>query len=322
MEPVAGAAGPILECEGVRKRFGAAAAVDGVSFAIRPGEYFSLLGPSGCGKSTTLRLLAGLETPDEGEIRIAGERVNERRPWERRLGMVFQSYALFPHLTVERNVAFGLERRRLPRAEIRTRVGRMLELVRLDPGVYAARRPASLSGGERQRVALARALALEPRIEPLAAVDLQLRKAMQLELRSLNRTLGTTFVHVTHDQEEALTLSDRLAVMHRGRIAQVGPPAEIYERPRTAFVASFLGEANVLTGRIERRDGGDPELALPGGGRLRLAAEAVADGGDGGVRAVALRPERLSLHSAGQAPPGMGGLRGRVAEVEIGRAHG
>lgn len=246
---------PAVRFAAVRKRFGDTVAVDGVSFDVARGEFFSILGPSGCGKSTTLRLLAGFERPDEGEIHLNGERIDGRRPWERPLAMVFQSYALFPHLSVERNVAFGLERRKLPRPEIETRVRRALELVRLDPGTFGGRSPRRLSGGQRQRVALARALVLEPPVllldEPLGALDQKLRKEMQVELRDLNRQLGITFVYVTHDQEEALAMSDRLAVMTDGRLAQVGSPVEVYERPRTAFVAGFLGEANIL----EREDG-------------------------------------------------------------------
>jgi ABC-type Fe3+/spermidine/putrescine transport system ATPase subunit len=235
---------------GVRKVFGSTVAVDRVSFDVHAGEFFSILGPSGCGKTTTLRLLAGFERPDEGEIFLGGERIDGRPPWERPLAMVFQSYALFPHLSVARNVAFGLERRKLPREAIADRVRAALELVRLDPATFADRSTRQLSGGQRQRVALARALVLEPPVllldEPLGALDRKLRKEMQGELRSLNRELGMTFVYVTHDQEEALTMSDRVAVMADARIAQIGAPVEVYERPRTAFVAGFLGEANVF----------------------------------------------------------------------------
>ncbi len=251
----------ILECQRITKRFEAAPAVDQVSFTVERGEFFSLLGPSGCGKTTTLRLVAGLEDPDAGAILIGGRPMRQVPAHERGLGMVFQHYALFPHLSVERNVAYGLERRQLPRPEVVSRVHRALELVKLDPGEFAARRPADLSGGERQRVALARAIVVQPELllldEPLGALDLSLRKAMQLELKALNRTLGITFLYVTHDQEEALTMSDRLAVMHRGAIVQIGAPPEIYERPRTAFVARFLGESNVISdgkgGRVSVR---------------------------------------------------------------------
>jgi spermidine/putrescine transport system ATP-binding protein len=217
---------PAVEFRRVSKSFGATKAVDSISFNIERGEFFSILGPSGCGKTTTLRLLAGFETPDPdgGEVRILGEVVNDKRPYERQIAMVFQNYALFPHLTVERNIAFGLEQRRTPRTEIAGRVERAMDLVRLAPGTFARRSPAQLSGGQRQRVALARALVLDPAIllldEPLGAIDLQLRKEMQLELKALNKQLRTTFLYVTHDQEEALTMSDRIAVMSHARVAQ------------------------------------------------------------------------------------------------------
>jgi ABC-type Fe3+/spermidine/putrescine transport system ATPase subunit len=265
---------------GVRKRYGEAVALDDVSFDVLPGEFFSILGPSGCGKTTTLRLLAGFERPDAGEIRLNGERLDERPPWERPVAMVFQSYALFPHLSVARNVAFGLERRKMPRGEVADRVAAALALVRLDPATFAQRSPRQLSGGQRQRVALARALVLEPPVllldEPLGALDRQLRKQMQVELRALNRTLGTTFLYVTHDQEEALTMSDRIAVMSRARIAQIGTPVEVYESPRTEFVAGFLGETNVFDDggrrvavRPERMDLRRPDAGVPGGATAR-----------------------------------------------------
>ena len=273
---------------GVRKAFGSTVAVDDVSFDIRDGEFFSILGPSGCGKTTTLRLLAGFERPDAGEILLRGERIDGRPPWERPLAMVFQSYALFPHLSVARNVAFGLERRKLPRAAIAERVRTALELVRLDPARFADRFTRQLSGGQRQRVALARALVLEPPVllldEPLGALDRKLRKEMQGELRALNRDLGMTFVYVTHDQEEALTMSDRVAVMTDARIAQIGSPVEVYERPRTAFVAGFLGEANIF------------------------------DAEDG--RRVAVRPERMALLRPGSPAPQDGTVRsGEIRDV-------
>jgi putative spermidine/putrescine transport system ATP-binding protein len=276
----------IAELLGVSKSFGSARAVDEVSFAIARGEFFSLLGPSGCGKTTTLRLLAGLESPDAGDIRLGGASALLLRPYERKLGMVFQSYALFPHLSVERNVAFGLERRRVPPAEVARRVAGALRLVRLDPQEFGRRRPAQLSGGQRQRVALARALVLKPELllldEPLGAIDEKLRRDMQLELRQLHRTLGVTFVYVTHDQDEALTMSDRIAVMDRGRVAQLGTPAEIYERPRTEFVATFIGESNLFVGE--------------------------------GGRRIAVRPERMSIVSQGGSLPA--GHPGRVGVVE------
>jgi ABC-type Fe3+/spermidine/putrescine transport system ATPase subunit len=271
----------------VRKRYGDALALDDVSFDVLPGEFFSILGPSGCGKTTTLRLLAGFERPDEGEIRLNGERLDDRPPWERPVAMVFQNYALFPHLSVARNVAFGLERRKLPRGEVADRVEAALILVRLDPGTFAQRSPRQLSGGQRQRVALARALVLEPPVllldEPLGALDRQLRKQMQVELRALNRTLGTTFLYVTHDQEEALTMSDRIAVMSRARVAQIGTPVEVYENPRTEFVAGFLGETNVF---------------------------------DEGSRRVAVRPERMELRRPGDGVSGGAVAReGEIREI-------
>jgi ABC-type Fe3+/spermidine/putrescine transport system ATPase subunit len=298
----------VVELRDVTRRFGAVTAVDRVSLAIEDGECFALLGPSGCGKTTTLRLIAGLERPDEGEIRLLGERANARAPWERPVSMVFQQYALFPHLDVARNVAFGLEERRRPKAEIAQRVDRALELVRLDPATYRRRQPAELSGGQRQRVALARALVLEPRIllldEPLGALDLQLRKAMQLELRALNRSLGITFVFVTHDQEEALALSDRIAVMDRARIAQVGTPAEIYRRPRTAFVAGFIGQCNVIGGVAVRPE----HVALAAAGRPGEVRDVIFLGGlthvmvrldDGTDVTLAMASEREDLPSPG-----------------------
>jgi spermidine/putrescine transport system ATP-binding protein len=292
-------------------------AVDGIDFAIRRGEFFSLLGPSGCGKTTTLRLLAGFEEPDAGEVRLFGEVVNRKRPYERGLAMVFQSYALFPHLSVARNVAFGLEQRRVAADESRRRVERALELVRLDPGTYAARLPAQLSGGQRQRVALARALVLEPPIllldEPLGALDLKLRKQMQLELKALHRELGVTFVYVTHDQEEALAMSDRIAVMDQARIAQLGTPAEIYENPRTAFVAGFIGEANFLAGRATGRQGALWAVRRDDGrGILVPDHAAIREGAE--VR-IAVRPEWLDLWAPGAVPAGENALPAVVQDV-------
>jgi spermidine/putrescine transport system ATP-binding protein len=310
---------PAVELARVSKAFGGVKAVDGVSFEIRRGEFFSILGPSGCGKTTTLRLLAGFEEPDPdgGEIRLLGEVVNTRRPYQRKIGMVFQNYALFPHLSVERNVGFGLEQRKLPRPEIAARARRALELVRLAPDTFARRMPSQLSGGQRQRVALARALVLDPAIllldEPLGAVDLKVRKEMQLELKALNRQLETTFVYVTHDQEEALTMSDRIAVMDNGRIAQLGTPAEIYENPRTAFVARFIGESNFFGGRATRGADGRLELALADGGRVRLPdGRAVREGREARI---AVRPEWMDLCRPGEAPPGENALPGEVREV-------
>ncbi len=313
---------PIVEFRRVSKSFGDTRAVDRVSFSIRRGEFFSLLGPSGCGKTTTLRLLAGFETPDPdgGEVRIDGEVVNLRRPYERRIGMVFQSYALFPHLSVERNIAFGLEEHRVPRTEIPGRVERALGLVRLAPATFARRRPHQLSGGQRQRVALARALVLDPAIllldEPLGALDLQLRKEMQLELKTLNRELGMTFVYVTHDQEEALAMSDRIAVMSDARVAQLGTPADIYENPRTEFVAGFIGEANLFEGQAGKRGSGDVTtwtVTAADGARFRVPDHpGIAEGA--AVR-IAVRPEWLDLFEPGSVPAGENAFPGTVRDI-------
>ena len=240
-----------LEIVGVTKRFGQVIAVDDVSFVVGSGEFISLLGPSGCGKTTTLRLIAGFERPDTGRVLIAGNDVAGRRPYERNVGLLFQQYALFPHMTVEQNVAFGLRHRGFPKVDIRTRVGEMLELVELSG--LAARRPGQLSGGQQQRVALARALAIQPQVvlldEPLSALDAKLRQELRIELKNILRAVGSTAIIVTHDQEEAMSLAERIIVMHRGRILQEGTPEEIYSRPRSKFVAEFVGRSNWFTGR-------------------------------------------------------------------------
>jgi ABC-type Fe3+/spermidine/putrescine transport system ATPase subunit len=237
-----------VRVDDVFKRFGDVAAVDGVSISIRPGEFFALLGPSGCGKTTLLRMIAGLETPSAGRICVAGADVTDVPAHRRPVNMVFQHYALFPHLSVEKNVAFGLRYRDVHGEEARRRVAEALELVRL--AGYGARKPDQLSGGQRQRVALARAIVLRPKVllldEPLGALDQKLRREMQLELKRLQRTLGITFVFVTHDQEEALTMSDRVAVMNRGRVEQLDEAEKVFERPKTRFVAEFMGAANFI----------------------------------------------------------------------------
>ena len=311
--------GPVVQLVNVSKSFGEVKAVDSLSLEIQRGEFFSLLGPSGCGKTTTLRLLAGFEEPDQdgGEVRLLGETVNKKRPYERRIAMVFQNYALFPHLTVARNVSFGLEQRKTPKAEIEGRVRRALEMVRLKPDVFSARMPSQLSGGQRQRVALARALVLEPAIllldEPLGAIDLKLRKEMQLELKALNKQLGTTFIYVTHDQEEALTMSDRIAVMDNARVAQLGTPAEIYENPRTEFVAKFIGESNFFVGEVTdrcsvgwliRQQGGEC-FQVPHHPELRPGAT---------VR-IAVRPEWMDVSRPEEVPPGENALKGVIREI-------
>ena len=312
------AAAPVVQLTRVSKTFGDVKAVNDVSLEILGGEFFSLLGPSGCGKTTTLRLLAGFEQPDldGGEVRLMGEVVNRKRPYERKVAMVFQNYALFPHLSVERNVAFGLEQRKLPKPEIGDRVHNALQMVRLKPDVFARRMPGQLSGGQRQRVALARALVLEPAIllldEPLGAIDLKLRKEMQLELKALNKQLGTTFIYVTHDQEEALTMSDRIAVMDNARVAQLGTPAEIYENPRTAFVAKFIGESNFLEG-LARQSDGRWELEWEYGGRARLPAHPGLR--EGRMVRIAVRPEWMDVWPSGEVPAGENALGGTIEDV-------
>jgi spermidine/putrescine transport system ATP-binding protein len=284
---------PDLAIEGLSKAFRGVRAVDGISLRVEHGEFYSLLGPSGCGKTTTLRLVAGFEAPDRGRIALAGDDITALPPNKRRVNTVFQHYALFPHLTVEQNVAYGLKQQRLSKDEMTRRVDGALATVRL--GELRARRPRELSGGQQQRVALARALIKEPTVllldEPLAALDLKLRKAMQQELKKLQERVGITFVYVTHDQEEALTLSDRIAVMNDGKLLQEGSPNEIYERPTTRFVADFIGQTNFLSGVVE--DAGPPVLVREGatGALLRCAGGATAPVGANVT--VAIRPERI-----------------------------
>ncbi|MFJ6080849.1 ABC transporter ATP-binding protein [Streptomyces sp. NPDC092369] len=247
--------GSAIRLHELRKSFGETTAVAGIDLEIRDGEFFSLLGPSGSGKTTVLRMIAGFETPTGGRIELAGQDVTGLAPFERDVHTVFQDYALFPHMTVEQNVAYALKVRGVPKAERLVRARKALAEVRLDG--YGKRRPGQLSGGQRQRVALARALVGRPRVllldEPLGALDLKLREQMQVELKALQREVGITFVFVTHDQEEALTMSDRIAVFDQGRLEQVGTPAEIYERPLTSFVASFVGTSNLLVGEAAQR---------------------------------------------------------------------
>ncbi|MFO7590411.1 MAG: ABC transporter ATP-binding protein [Acidimicrobiia bacterium] len=273
---------PAVTLEGLSKRFGKVDAVDDVGLEIAEGEFFSLLGPSGSGKTTCLRLIAGFERPSAGRVLLAGEDVTDRAPYERDVNTVFQDYALFPHMSVRQNIAYGLRVKRVPRTERDARVDDAISMVHLDG--MADRRPAQLSGGQRQRVALARALVNRPELllldEPLGALDLKLRQAMQVELKSIQREVGITFIYVTHDQEEALTMSDRLAVFNEGRIAQVGTPADVYENPLTAFVAGFVGVSNVLHGDLAARAGGAPGETLtlrPEKIRLEAPQTAIAE---------------------------------------------
>jgi len=301
------------------KRFREIVAVDAISLEIRIGEFFSLLGPSGCGKTTTLRMIGGFELPTSGRIELRGRDVTMEPPEKRSVNMVFQSYALFPHLSVFDNVAFGLRRRKAPDADVRRRVGAALELVRLTG--YDRRGPGELSGGQQQRVALARALVCEPTVllldEPLGALDLKLRRQLQVELKRVQVEVGITFVYVTHDQEEALALSDRIAVMNGGRIEQLGAPEELYERPRTRFVADFIGTTNLLAGTVESVAGGEAVIALAGAGRCIVPAGRLASGNH---VEIAVRPEALALvmvpaDGAGGAVGGAGSwLRGTVEQ--------
>jgi len=281
------------------KRFGEFTAVDGISLQMPSGEFFSLLGPSGCGKTTSLRMIAGFERPTEGQILLDGVDMAQTPPHKRDVNTVFQNYALFPHLTVEENVAFGLKYQKASKQEIRERVGRALELVQMSQ--FVRRRPNQLSGGQQQRVALARALILNPKVllldEPLGALDAKLRKRLQIELKALQEEVGITFIYVTHDQEEALTMSDRIAVMSQGRVEQVGKPKEIYENPATAYVADFLGVSNLM----------DAEAAgpAPDGCRVKLGAfELLARQGEPdavGPCKVTIRPERIEIEPQGTA---------------------
>jgi len=317
---------PAVELRGLVKAFGDRVqddhvrAVDRVDLEIVDGEFFALLGPSGCGKTTTLRVIAGFEEPDEGEVRLAGRSLRGVPPFHRPVNTVFQDYALFPHMTVAQNVAFGLRMARVPRDEIRERVEEALALVRL--GGVGRRRPEQLSGGQRQRVALARALVNQPRVllldEPLGALDLKLRKAMQLELKELQKRVGITFVYVTHDQEEALTMADRIAVMSEGRVLQVGAPADIYDAPVDRFVADFIGESNFLAGVVEGIGDDVGTLRLPGGALLAGVPRA-ADLAAGDAAVLAVRPEKLSLRPGDAAPGDDEGdqrLPARVLDVQ------
>jgi spermidine/putrescine ABC transporter ATP-binding subunit len=296
---------PIVRVDSLRKTFGAVDALDGVSLDIGENEFFALLGPSGCGKTTLLRCLAGLERPDSGRILLDGEDIAPVPAYRRPFNMMFQSYALFPHMSVGENVAYGLRQERVREPELGRRVGEALDMVQL--GDLVRRRPHQLSGGQRQRVALARALVKRPRLllldEPLAALDRKLRGQMQLELKRLQAAVGISFVIVTHDQEEALVMADRAAIMDHGRVLQLASPAELYERPATRFVATFIGESNLVPGRVSLGDGG---ARLDAGGRaFDLDARTVEARGlrDGDRAALAIRPERVAVVSA-DAPAG------------------
>jgi spermidine/putrescine ABC transporter ATP-binding subunit len=306
-----------LEVSGLTKHYSPQVTIGPISFEVRAGEFFSLLGPSGCGKTTTLRCIAGFEAVNAGSIRLRGERLDDKPPHRRDVGLVFQNYALFPHLTVFDNVAFGLRLRRIAKPEIAERVGGILRLVDLSP--LGQRFPGQLSGGQQQRVAIARSLVLEPQIlmfdEPLSNLDFKLRIQMRDELKSLQRRLGKTAIYVTHDQNEALALSDRIAVLSHGRIEQIGTPDEIYERPATSFVAEFIGSSNLLPARIVERGDGEAVVETGGGLRLRCATDGDAAGDDAEV-AVLIRPERIQIRMpGGTAAAGHNCFPARIATV-------
>ena len=309
-----GALGAHVSFDRIEKRYGAVVAVDEVSLDIAPGEFVTLLGPSGSGKTTTLMMLAGFEVPTIGEIFVDGDPIAAVPPYRRNIGMVFQNYALFPHMTVGENIAFPLQMRKMSRAEIVRHTAEVLALVGL-PG-YEGRYPRQLSGGQQQRIAVARALVFNPRVllmdEPLGALDKQLRERLQLEIKALHEQLGVTIIYVTHDQEEALVMSDRIAVMNEGRIEQCGPPTELYDEPATRFVASFIGESNFIDGVVQSRDGDSALVAVPGIGEVR--ALCAPDVRTDSPAAVTVRPEKIVAAGDG-ATEDMNVVAGTVEDV-------
>jgi putrescine transport system ATP-binding protein len=311
---------PLLRIEGVGKKFGNFRAVDRLSLDIRAGEFFALLGPSGCGKTTLLRMLAGFETPDEGRILLAGRDIAHALPHERPVNMMFQNYALFPHLSVRDNIAFGLRRAGMARANINTRVAEMVALVKLEG--MEKRKPDQLSGGQKQRVALARSLARRPQVllldEPLAALDKKLRESTQLELMDLQRRLGMTFIIVTHDQEEAMTVANRIGVMDAGRLEQVATPRDLYEAPRSRWVAEFVGDVNIIEGQLQSSDANRIMIATENAGTIAVAEPRQAVTAT--AVCVAIRPEKIKLSQRGPAsdpldPHAINRLEGTVTDA-------
>ncbi|RHW23392.1 ABC transporter ATP-binding protein [Nocardioides immobilis] len=303
--------GADLTLAGLTKKYGDFAAVDALDLTVPAGSFFALLGPSGCGKTTTLRMVAGLEVPTAGTVTLAGEDITRLKPYRRPVNTVFQSYALFPHLSIRDNVAFGPRRKGISKQEAAAEVGRMLDLVELSE--YGARRPAQLSGGQQQRVALARALINSPRVllldEPLGALDLKLRRQMQLELKRIQTDVGLTFIHVTHDQEEAMTMADTVAVMNQGRIEQLGAPEELYDLPRTTFVANFLGRSNLVAGSVAAKNAKTVSVQVENGLVIAPTARAVASEGKVWV---GVRPEKVHLREPNEDGPAGNVLHGGV----------
>jgi putrescine transport system ATP-binding protein len=310
---------PFIRFENITKRFGNFTAVDNLTLDIYEREFFSLLGPSGCGKTTLMRMLAGFEEPTEGRILLQGKDISGVPPYKRPTNMMFQSYALFPHMSVEKNIAFGLKQDNLQKGEIETRVEEMLKLVKLEQ--FAKRKPAQLSGGQRQRVALARSLAKRPKVllldEPLGALDKKLREETQFELMDIQQTLGLTFLIVTHDQEEAMTVSDRIAVMDKGIIMQVATPAEIYEAPNSRYVADFIGDINILEGTVTQTESalGAPGLVQIDSGGLAVAAEQECQAVKGDHVAYAVRPEKVRISQEQPADTSLNAAYGEVWDI-------
>jgi spermidine/putrescine transport system ATP-binding protein len=303
-----------IRLDSVTKRFADVVAVDDLTLEIPRGAFYALLGPSGCGKTTTLRMVGGFEDPTEGRIYLGGDEVTNLPPYKRDVNTVFQSYALFPHLSVEKNVAFGLERKKVSKADVESRVGEALEMVQL--GQYGRRKPGQLSGGQQQRVALARALVNRPRAllldEPLGALDLRLRKQLQLQLKQIQQEVGITFVHVTHDQEEAMSMADTIAVMSDGRIEQAGSAADLYERPRTEFVANFLGVSNLVDAQLRASQNGHATVETHDGAMLHVPSDRIGPHGTDAVK-IGVRPEKVRLSPAGaDVTGGANVLRGTV----------